>query len=86
MIISRTPLRMSFVGGGSDMPEFYLRHGGAVLSTAIDKYIYVNIIRSSTVVSGWLIPEPRRWSTSARSSIDSFAKRSTASLSKVVSN
>ena len=43
MIISRTPLRMSFVGGGSDMPAFYRRHGGAVLSTAIDKYVYVNI-------------------------------------------
>ncbi|SFJ05393.1 GHMP kinase [Methylobacterium brachiatum] len=45
MIISRTPLRMSFVGGGSDMPDFYRRHGGAVLSTAIDKYVYVNINR-----------------------------------------
>ena len=45
MIISRTPLRMSFVGGGSDLPNFYRRHGGAVLSTAIDKYIYVNINR-----------------------------------------
>ncbi len=45
MIISRTPLRMSFVGGGSDLPDFYRRHGGAVLSTAIDKYIYVNINR-----------------------------------------
>ncbi|MGA8005852.1 MAG: GHMP kinase [Burkholderiales bacterium] len=43
MIISRTPLRMSFVGGGSDLPDFYRRHGGAVLSTAIDKYIYVNV-------------------------------------------
>ena len=43
MIISRTPLRMSFVGGGSDLPQFYRRHGGAVLSTAIDKYIYVNV-------------------------------------------
>jgi D-glycero-alpha-D-manno-heptose-7-phosphate kinase len=43
MIISRTPLRMSFVGGGSDLPSFYRRHGGAVLSTAIDKYVYVNI-------------------------------------------
>lgn len=43
MIISRTPLRMSFVGGGSDMPSYYRRHGGAVLSTAIDKYIYVTI-------------------------------------------
>jgi len=34
---------MSFVGGGSDLPAFYRRHGGAVLSTAIDKYVYVNI-------------------------------------------
>jgi D-glycero-alpha-D-manno-heptose-7-phosphate kinase len=41
MIISRTPVRMSFVGGGSDLPQFYREHGGAVLSTAIDKYIFV---------------------------------------------
>jgi D-glycero-alpha-D-manno-heptose-7-phosphate kinase len=41
MIISRTPLRMSLVGGGSDLPGFYERHGGAVLSTAIDKYVFV---------------------------------------------
>ena len=41
MIISRTPLRVSFLGGGTDFPEFYNEHGGAVLSTAIDKYIYV---------------------------------------------
>ena len=43
MIISRTPLRMSFVGGGSDLPAFYREHGGAVVSTAIDKYVYVNV-------------------------------------------
>jgi len=43
MIISRTPLRISFAGGGSDMPDFYRKYGGAVLSTAIDKYIYVNV-------------------------------------------
>ena len=43
MIISRTPLRMSFVGGGTDLPDFYRRHGGAVISTAIDKYVYVNV-------------------------------------------
>ncbi|MBS0426085.1 MAG: GHMP kinase [Proteobacteria bacterium] len=43
MIISRTPLRMSFVGGGSDLPSFYRQHGGAVLSTAIDKYVYVSV-------------------------------------------
>lgn len=45
MIISQTPLRMSFVGGGSDLPAFYREHGGAVLSTAIDKYVYVSINR-----------------------------------------
>lgn len=45
MIISRTPLRMSFVGGGSDLPSFYRRHGGAVLSTAVDKYVYVSVNR-----------------------------------------
>jgi len=43
VIISRTPLRMSFVGGGSDLPSFYRQFGGAVLSTAIDKYVYVNV-------------------------------------------
>ena len=43
MIITRTPLRMSFVGGGSDLPSFYRRHGGAVVSAAVDKYVYVNI-------------------------------------------
>ncbi|WP_257554419.1 hypothetical protein [Sphingobium sp. CFD-2] len=45
MIISRTPLRMSFVGGGSDLPSYYRKHGGAVLSTAIDKYVYISINR-----------------------------------------
>lgn len=45
MIISRTPLRASFVGGGSDLPGFYRRHGGAVLSCAIDKYVYVSVNR-----------------------------------------
>jgi len=45
MIISRTPLRVSFFGGGSDLPAFYRRHGGAVLSTAIDKSVYVTVSR-----------------------------------------
>ena len=45
MIISRTPLRMSFVGGGSDLPIFYRRFGGAVVSTAINQFIYVTINR-----------------------------------------
>ena len=43
MIISRTPLRMSFVGGGSDLPSFYRRFGGAVISTAINKYVYLTL-------------------------------------------
>lgn len=42
MVISRTPLRISFVGGGTDLPAFIDTHGGgAVLSTAIDKYVHV---------------------------------------------
>ena len=45
MIITKTPLRMSYVGGGSDLPSYYREFGGAVLSTAINKYIYI-IIKS----------------------------------------
>src|ERR1035438_9163854 len=40
MLIAQTPLRMSFFGGGTDFPQFFVKHGGAVLGTAIDKYIY----------------------------------------------
>ena len=43
MIISRTPFRISFFGGGTDYPAWYEKHGGAVLSTTIDKYCYINI-------------------------------------------
>jgi len=43
MIVSKTPLRISLVGGGTDIPEFYQKNGGAVLSMAIDKYIYVMV-------------------------------------------
>jgi D-glycero-alpha-D-manno-heptose-7-phosphate kinase len=41
MIISKTPLRMSWVGGGSDLPAFYKEEMGAVLSTTINKYVYI---------------------------------------------
>lgn len=41
MIISRTPFRISFFGGGTDYPAWYLKHGGKVLSTTINKYTYV---------------------------------------------
>lgn len=43
MIIARTPLRISFAGGGSDLPSFYRHEQGAVLSTSIDKYVYIAI-------------------------------------------
>jgi D-glycero-alpha-D-manno-heptose-7-phosphate kinase len=41
MIISRAPLRISFFGGGTDYPQHFLKHGGTVLATGIDKYVYV---------------------------------------------
>ncbi|BFM40710.1 GHMP kinase [Synechocystis sp. LKSZ1] len=41
MLISRAPVRISFFGGGTDYPEYFLHHGGAVLATAIDKFSYV---------------------------------------------
>jgi D-glycero-alpha-D-manno-heptose-7-phosphate kinase len=41
VIVSRTPLRISFVGGGTDLPSFYDTHGGAVVSTTVDKWIHV---------------------------------------------
>lgn len=43
MIITRTPFRISFCGGGSDMYDFYSRYGGCVLSTSINKYMYISI-------------------------------------------
>jgi D-glycero-alpha-D-manno-heptose-7-phosphate kinase len=47
MIISRTPVRLSFFGGGTDYNEYFEREGGAVLGTTIDKYIYVSVNRLS---------------------------------------
>jgi len=42
LIIARTPFRVSLFGGGSDYPDWYLKHGGAVLATAINKYCYIS--------------------------------------------
>jgi D-glycero-alpha-D-manno-heptose-7-phosphate kinase len=50
MIISRTPFRISFVGGGTDLRSFYSEEPGKVLSTAIDKYIYVVVKRQLGIV------------------------------------
>jgi D-glycero-alpha-D-manno-heptose-7-phosphate kinase len=43
MIITKTPFRISFFGGGTDLPAFFKEHGGAVISTTIDKYCFVNV-------------------------------------------
>lgn len=43
MIITQTPFRMSFFGGGTDYPEYYKKYGGCVLSTTFDKYCYVTV-------------------------------------------
>ena len=67
MIITKTPFRMSFFGGGTDMESFFKENGGAVLSTTFDKYCYVNVrhlprfFDYSTIfrlVPGWEHPVP----------------------------
>lgn len=45
MLICKTPLRVSFFGGGSDFENFYKDHGGAVLSSSINKYIYLSLVK-----------------------------------------
>ena len=63
MIISQTPYRVSFAGGGTDLPAFYRRESGAVLSTTIDQHIYVTIHRrfEPTIRIGYSRPSwPRR--------------------------
>lgn len=47
MIITRTPLRISFCGGGTDLPSYYLKQPGAVVSTATNKYVYITVNRLS---------------------------------------
>ena len=59
MIITQTPFRMSFFGGGTDMEGFFREHGGAVLSTTFDKYCYLqldDVVTNTTgMLLGWLI-------------------------------
>jgi D-glycero-alpha-D-manno-heptose-7-phosphate kinase len=45
MIITRTPLRVSFAGGGTDLPNYFKKHGGMVISTSINKFVYVIVRR-----------------------------------------
>ncbi len=46
MILAKAPLRVSFFGGGSDIPAHYLKHWGATISVAIDKYVYVTVMHT----------------------------------------
>lgn len=45
MIITRSPLRITLGGGGTDLPSYYRKHGGFLIAAAIDKYVYVNVMR-----------------------------------------
>ncbi|MGO8860064.1 MAG: GHMP kinase [Acidimicrobiales bacterium] len=66
MIITRTPLRITFAGGGTDMAAFYEKGGGAVLSTAITQYVYVTVKRHSM-----LFDEPIRINYKASEEVQS---------------
>ena len=45
MIITRSPLRITLGGGGTDLPSYYRQHGGFLIAAAIDKYVYVTVLR-----------------------------------------
>jgi D-glycero-alpha-D-manno-heptose-7-phosphate kinase len=53
MIITRSPLRISLGGGGTDLPSYYQKHGGFLIAAAIDKYVYINVHRR--FVDGFLL-------------------------------
>src|ERR1700730_15860161 len=53
MIITRSPLRISLGGGGTDLPSYYCDHGGFLIDAAIDKYVYINVHRR--FVDGFLL-------------------------------
>src|SRR5213078_1916672 len=48
VIFSRAPLRISLGGGGTDLPSYYREHGGFLIAGAINKYVYVNVMRPFT--------------------------------------
>src|SRR6186713_873377 len=45
MIITRSPLRITLGGGGTDLPSYYREHGGFLIAAAIDRYVFVNVLR-----------------------------------------
>jgi D-glycero-alpha-D-manno-heptose-7-phosphate kinase len=69
VVMTRTPLRVSFAGGGTDLAEFYEREYGAVFSTAINKYVYVTVKRHSE-----LFYEPIRVNYSKTEQVDEVSE------------
>jgi D-glycero-alpha-D-manno-heptose-7-phosphate kinase len=69
LVVTRTPLRVSFAGGGTDLADFYEQGYGAVFSTAIDKYIYVTVKRHSEIFD-----EPIRINYSITEMVESLDK------------
>src|SRR5512133_1561165 len=69
IVVTRTPLRVSFAGGGTDLADFYERDYGAEFSTAIDKYIYVTVKRHSE-----LFKEPIRVNYSSTELVDTVGE------------
>lgn len=69
MVVTRTPLRVSFAGGGTDLPDFYEREEGAVFSSAVDKYVYVTVKRHSE-----LFNEPIRLNYSRTEQVNSIGE------------
>ena len=59
-VVTRAPFRISFAGGGTDLPSFYQRGYGAVLSSTIDKYVYVMINRCRPILRGG-VDDPGRY-------------------------
>ena len=69
LVVTRTPLRVSFAGGGTDLPDFYNIEEGAVLSAAVDKYVYVTVKRHSE-----LFNEPIRLNYSRTEQVNTVAE------------
>src|SRR5262249_50166466 len=67
IVVTRTPLRVSFAGGGTDLADFYERDYGAVFSTAIDKYIFVTVKRHNE-----LFDEPIRVNYSSTEQVNTI--------------
>ena len=75
MIITRSPLRISLGGGGTDLPSYYEEHGGFLIAAAIDKYVYITL--HETFVPELIVKYSKleRVDALARWSIRSSAKR-----------